>query len=287
MHQHGAALLLVLWLVALLAVMVGAFAFSARTEHLLGRSAVDAVRAQQAARAGLEYALTRTGSAEDALAWWPDGREHRWQFEGIEVSVFITDELGKVDINMASPQLLTDLIRAVGAEPAEAARIAGAIVDWRDDDDLTQPSGGAETADYAAAGRPYGAKNAPFESVAELQQVLGMSAPLYALLAPNITVYSRNPQPDATFAPAAVLSALGLDAANVLAARNAWQPGSGQMLTLPNAVGRSAGTFGIVSRARLAHGYETNLRAVVRTGPGPLPGSAYTVLSWEEGSLLR
>lgn len=285
--MRGAALLLVLWLVALLAALIGAFAFAARTEQLLGRSAADAVVAQQAARAGLEYALTRVGPATDEHAWWPDGRSYPFRIGGVEVSVQVVDEQGKVDLNQASPALLSALLQAVGQEQAQAGPLAGAIVDWRDADSLTQPGGGAEDADYAAAGRPYGARDGPFESTSELQQVLGMTPELYAALAPTITIHSRNPSPDPAFAPGPVLTALGLDAPTIIAAREAWQPGIGGLPPLPQGVGRSAGTFGIVSRARLAHGYETTLRAVVRAGPGALPGAGYTVLAWEEGSLLR
>ena len=40
----------------------------------------------------------------------------------------------------------------------------------------------------------------------------------------------------------------------------------------------------VVSRARLADGRETSLRTVVRAGASPVPGSAYTLLRWEEGA---
>src|SRR5690606_23169734 len=56
---RGAALLLVLWLVALLAALVGAFAMIAQVEHLQGQVLSRGVVARQAARAGLEYALSR------------------------------------------------------------------------------------------------------------------------------------------------------------------------------------------------------------------------------------
>ncbi|MDO5505309.1 MAG: type II secretion system protein GspK [Pseudoxanthomonas suwonensis] len=284
-RQNGAALLLVLWLVALLAALIGAFAFAARTEQLLGRATVDAAVAQQAARAGLDYALSRTGQAGEAHVWWPDGRANVLQLGAIHVEVALVDEQGKVDLNQASHMLIAGLLRALDAEQPQV--LAGVIVDWRDEDSLTQPAGGAEDGDYAAAGRPYGAKDAPFESITELQQLLGMTPELYARLAPNVTVHSRNPDPDPTFAPPAVLTALGLDAAGIGARRAAWRPGPDAPPVVPGAVGRVGGTFGIVSRARLPHGYEGTLRAVVRTGPGGLPGAAYTVLSWEEGSLLR
>lgn len=283
-RARGAALLLVLWLVALLAALIGGFAFAARTEQLLGRGAADALIAQQAARGGLEYALGRVGEPTQPDAWWPDGRAYSVRVGDAQVEVALIDEQGKVDLNQASPALLLALLRALQLEPARAQALAGAIVDWRDADSLTQPGGGAEDTDYAAAGRPYGAKDAPFESVSELHQLLGMDRALYQALAPNVTVFSRNPAPDPAFAPAPVLTALGLDAPSIVAARQAWTPGSGALPPLPQGIGRSGGTFGIVSRARLPHGYQGTLRAVVRSGASGLPGAAYTVLWWEEGS---
>ena len=54
--MRGAALLLVMWLIALLAALVGAFALIARTEYLQGRVLVRGLVAENAARAGIEYA---------------------------------------------------------------------------------------------------------------------------------------------------------------------------------------------------------------------------------------
>jgi type II secretory pathway component PulK len=71
---HGAALVLVLWLIALMTALVGAFALSARVEHLQQRVLDDDARGQERARAGLEYALTAPvrRSAAGALARrWP------------------------------------------------------------------------------------------------------------------------------------------------------------------------------------------------------------------------
>ena len=62
-------------------------------------------------------------------------------------------------------------------EPS-AARLVDAIGDWKDADDLRRPNG-AEAADYQAAGSPYLPANALFETVPELQRVLGMTPALY------------------------------------------------------------------------------------------------------------
>lgn len=280
--MRGAALLLVLWLITLLAALVGAFALTARIENQQGRMLGRGLVADQAARAGLDYALTRLASDDPARQWRPDGRAYAWRFHDVALELRIVDETGKVDLNAADGALLAALLRVVGAEQDVATRVAGAIVDWRDGDDFVQVGGGAESADYAAAGRPYGAKNAPFESVAEVEQVLGMTPALFDAVAPHLTLYSRLPTPDPQFAAAEVLQAMGVDADPVLAARDeAAAQIAGALL------GAGSGTYSVESRARLAAGTTARVRAVVRIGPGAVPGTAYSVLRWEEGASPR
>ena len=294
MKARGAALLLVLWLVAMLTALVGSFALAARTEHLQGQVLARGVEAQALARAGLEYAIWRLTRDDRRLRWMADGREYRWEpgppGPGGAVSVRITDEQGKVDLNMADAELLSALLQAAGLARDEAAAIAAAILDWRDVDALTQPGGGAEDRDYAAAGRHYGAADAPFASVAELEQVLGMTPALYARIAPSLTVYSGRPVPDPAFAPATVLAALGYDADAVRARREAWSPDSGapppQLTPGQPLVADNSGTYSIESRARV-RGRTAVLRVVVRSGGNGLPGSAWTPLRWEEGASPR
>ncbi len=280
--QRGAALLLVLWLITLLAALVGAFALTARIEQQQGRVLYRGVAADQAARAGLEYALTRLAMDDPALQWQPDGRPYAWRFHDVAVDVRIVDETGKVDLNAADGTLIAALLQATGAEPDVALQVAGAIVDWRDGDDFVQITGGAEAADYASAGRPYSAKNAPFESVAEVEQVLGMTPALFEAVSPYLTIYSRLPSPDPQFAAAPVLQAMGVEADPILAAREA----VGAQL-VGALLGSGSGTYSIESLARLPEGRSARLRAVIRTGGGAVPGTAYSVLRWEEGASPR
>ena len=277
--MRGAALLLVLWLVALLTALVGAYALTARIEALQGRVGSRGAMAQEIARAGMEYALVRVADRNPETHWQPNGRAYAWRFDGHDVQVRIIDETGKVDLNQADVPLLSRLMQVLGEPPDASDALAAAIVDWRDADDLGQPVGGAEDGDYAAAGRPYGAKVAPFETIAELEQVLGMTPDLYARLEPFLTLYSGRGQPDATYAQGPVLVAMGMDATAWLAQREA--AGAAGALQL---VGTGSGTYSIESRARLADGREASLRTVVRAGASPVPGSAYTLLRWEEGA---
>ena len=187
----------------------------------------------------------------------------------------VVDELGKVDLDMADANLLAALLRQLGSDPQQAMRVAGAIVDWRDADNLSQPVGGAEDPAYASAGLAWGAKDAAFDSVAELEQVLGMRPALYAAAAPHLTMYSGNGTPDANIADGIVLAAMGLDQHSAPIDADAPPAGAG------------SGTYSIDSRARLPDGRSAHLSVVLRMGGNALPGSTYTPLRWQAGSDAR
>ncbi|QOY63923.1 general secretion pathway protein GspK [Lysobacter sp. H21R4] len=280
-------------MIVLLTALVGAFAMTARVEHMQGQVLARGINAQGAARAGLEYALHRLAQSDPRVQWHPDGRPYEWEYAGAQVQVRIVAEGGKVDLNHADATLMAGLLRALGSDPGEATRLAGAIIDWRDPDSLSQPAGGAEDADYAAAGRAYGAKDAEFESIAELEQVLGFTPALYAKIAPHVTVYSRSLRPDPAFAAAPVLDAMGMDGERIVAGRGVVDPATGLPMAgggaSPGLGGGSAagGTYSIDSRAQLADGRRSLLRAVVLTNPPVGPGPAYTTLYWEEGASPR
>src|SRR3970282_2169673 len=138
------------------------------------------------------------------------------------------------------------------------------IADWGDTAVLSQPAGGGEDPDYANAGLPYGAKDAEFESIAELQQVLGFTPATYARLEPHVTVFSGRARPDPAFASAEVLDALGMNGQDVIARRRPWYPASGFPAPGIGAAdplnAGASGTYSIDSRAQLADGRVAVLR---------------------------
>jgi len=280
-RNGGAALLLVMWLIALLAALIGAFALTARIERLQERVLSQGAVASEAARAGLEMALVRLDDPDPRRHWVPDGRLYHWHYAGMPVDVRVVDEQGKVDINAADPGLLAGLFRAVAVPADQATRLASAMVDWRDADQLTQPQGGAEDPEYASAGLPYGAKDAPFETIAEAEQVLGMTPAIYARVAPYLTVFTGNATPNTAFAAGPVLTAMGLDGAALVSAREAQRPAAGEL------VAGNGGTYSIQSMARLQKGRTAAITGVVRSGGNGTPGSAYTALDWTEGATAR
>lgn len=287
-RDRGAALLLVLWLLALMTGIVAVFALGARTEALQGRFLSRSTAARLAAEAGVELAALHLQGIDPAQRWVPDGRPNTFQFEGYQIEVAVLDESAKIDLNVATPDLLIGLMTAVGTDYDRARQVAGAIADFRDPDDLLTPEGGAEDPQYASAGLPYGAKDRPFESVSELRQVLGMDSTLYEQLRPHVTVYTGLARPSPTFATLPVLQAMGLPAdevALILAQRALPQPGQpppdpGQIGSL---AAQGTGTYSISSLATRSDGTRAQIQTAFRIGSGGAFGQLYLPLSWRVG----
>lgn len=287
-RARGAALLLVIWLLLLLAGVVTLFAFSARIEALQGSALRVRFAGQMAAEAGIEIAALRMAEADPTRRWFPDGRPNAFDYGGYRLEVSVRDESARVDINAADANLLAALMQAVGIEEARALQLSGAIQDWRDPDDLLALGGGAEDPDYAAADLDYGAKDAPFHTVSELQQVLGMDPDTYRRLAPYLTVYTAAPRPQPDFAEPPVLQALGMapaDAAAWIEARSAWQPGQ-PMPLMPGGgtlAAAGSGTYSVASRAIRRDGTAVEVHGTLRIGAVAGFGQLYAPLAWRVG----
>jgi general secretion pathway protein K len=307
----------------------GGIAFGAEIEGLLTaesgagaglRAALEARPEIQAAQEAQEAQEAEAAEAGDPGApvlsdgaWRVDGTVYAWAYGGGELRIAVTGEAGKIDLNGAPDELLYGLFLSacwtgdggelggavlgggelLGLDEDSAAALVDAVRDFADADDLVRLNG-AEDRDYAAAGLAWGAKDAPFEAVAELQQVLGVTAPLYAAIAPALTVHTGAKGVDARLAPREVLLALagsgggaGGGTATVddyLAARAEAPAGAA-----PAFLGAETGGGGARSRARvytihaeaqLPSGAVFARDAIVRLGRG---AQATRIEAWRQG----
>jgi len=296
MRQRGVALILVIWVIALMSVLLGSFALIARTENLESRHLFDGTTARYAAEAGLERTIYELRNPDPNTRWVGDGRPYQFDFDTAHVEVAITDETGMIDLNTADDALLQGLFMSVGVDPDSAVALSDAIQDWRDADDIPRPRG-AEAAEYQAAGLAYTPRNAPFQTDSEVQQVFGMNYDLYTRIEPAITIYSGGSVPNAAFAPFEVLMAMpGMTqelAQQIIAARQQLPPGqiATAGLTLPDGtpiMANSGGnTYTIKSRATLANGASALIDASIRLGGVGVGGRPYTVLRWRDDEASR
>jgi general secretion pathway protein K len=180
-RERGGALLTVLWLAAALAAIAFSVATSVRSETDRVGSASDGLRAWYLAE----------GSVERGIQWmlWgpsvtnPDGSP-RWRpnlprmvmhYPSGDAVVEMIPESAKLNINTASADDLTRVVTVVSGDPARAAQIVAAIVDWR----------GASASPtmfdqyYLTLGPTFRARHASFQEIEELLLVQGMTPELF------------------------------------------------------------------------------------------------------------
>ena len=289
-RQGGVALVLVLWVITLLAVIAGNFAFSMRGEAQIARNLLVNAQAKMRADAGVQLAwFELMKPLADPQRWQANGIAHEFMMDGTMVRVSILDESGKIDLNTAPDELLKGLFKSAGLSEEASATLLNTVLDWRSPGNLKRLNGAKEE-QYRAAGKNYGPPNAPFETVDELQRLLGMSPELYSRLAPALTVYSRQPGINPVFASREVLLAIpGINPAVVeqfllqrqdsLATGQPVLPFAGASTFASASTGLSA--YSVRSEATMADGTSFVRQTMVRLTPDPkLP---VVVLTWSEG----
>lgn len=290
MHQqHGVALLIVLWVLVLLSIISGTLALLAKAENLEARTLFDDSRARMGALAGIQRAVYEMRNPDLETKWIPDGRPYSFNLGDMEVTVALTDETGKIDLNSASEQVKLNLFMGHGLDPVSAQAIVDAIEDWRDPDEFIRPAG-AEANEYDAAGLPWAPPNAAFATVEELQQVLGMTYALYSQIEPGITVFSGRGDVNAAFAPVeSLLSFPDIDqslAQQLMEQRSEFDGTNPQPITLPDgstAIAQGGGlTFSVQARATLNNRAWTQVEGTFRLGTDLL-GRPYRIVRWQEG----
>ncbi len=255
MRRRGFALLIVLWTLVPVSILFLTLAGVARSDSHLTFNLRNAAKLQAAADGGINSALFGLLRASTATA------PLKLRLGDAVVAVRIISLAGLVNPNTATADLLRALLQRVGADPAQAVRIAAAIADWRTPGQAAQLAG-LKTAAYRAAGLDYGPPGAPFESLAELRDVLGMTPALYDALLPALTLFTDRP-PEPAFAPPIVRAALS-------------------DLGIPARSGEGGNVFRIIAEAAGPDGSRAERSAVILFGPSPT-GRPWTILDWVTG----
>ncbi len=256
-HPRGFALLIVLWSVVLLALLATGIAAAGRSDAQLAANIRRAAAAQQAADGGVFAAVFHAEDAP-ARAWPVDGTRREERFGPYTLTLTVADESRKLNPNYTPPALLAAVLTASGADPTQAAAIAGAIGQWH-------APGNRDATDilYRTAGLSAAPTGQPFRSVDELGLVLGMTPALLDRLRPHFSVYARGALDFAQADPVIRNAVLGL---------NGGQP--------PPAPGARPAVLEITADAQGGDGSRFVRHAVVETG-ADRTGRLFRVVQWD------
>lgn len=189
--QNGAALIVVLWSVAIMGTLTMIFTSQSRLTLQVSNNIENGLEAEMLAEAGLYRAIGELVTDRDLFG--SDSLSEPWNNSS---SMFLDvgmgtgtyrlshpnlqepgseqygamDESGKLNINIATREQLLQL-------PGMTPEIADALIDWRDENETPEPFG-AEAEYYAQLEEPYLPKNANFDSVEELLLVRDITVEL-------------------------------------------------------------------------------------------------------------
>lgn len=182
--SRGSVLILVLWICFGLVSLTLYFAQSMSAELRAANYRTETIAVEQTIAGAIryvEYVLSQYGKNGQApystdyeceqvyvgdTQFWLIGRDP--DERPLEYPVFgLVDEASKLNINTATRTMLEAL-------PGMTPELAGAIIDWKDEN-FDQTENGAEDETYARLEPARRTKNAPFESIDELRLVYGAS----------------------------------------------------------------------------------------------------------------
>lgn len=195
-NPEGIALLIVLWVMAILSVLVLEFSFAMRTEVNIAKNYKEELQLYALAKGGVQRAIAelvfkhdrgvqqmrKTLKLEevppDKKEWMTDGRPYLLSFDQAVCELRIMSEAGKIDINTVSENTLRKVVGNLGLQGEERDIVADSIMDWRDPDDFYRVNG-AENDYYQSLKEPYTCKNGNLDSIEELLLVRGVTPELF------------------------------------------------------------------------------------------------------------
>ena len=204
-QQSGFILVATLWILAALAALTVIFSIYLSTSSRALRLEDETVQTEALLSAAIELTAYRLLLGKDDER--PAQGAFRLQLGNDELDVSFLTEASRIDLNAAPKDMIANFFTVLGAQGDAAQEYAERVVAWR-----KKPSGSvgaqSEEALYAAAGRGYPPRLAPFVHVDELALVLGPPPGLVDRALPFVTVFSGAAGVDVLTAAPEVVAAL-------------------------------------------------------------------------------
>lgn len=195
-NEEGFVLVSVVMVLAAVSAILATAILQTRANAALARTRADLVNLQGMAdgiarllahdlAVARTYRLAGLGLPEDGSTVACSLPSGRMAFLSLE------DQGRLIDLNRTPRPAMEEAFRFLGIPDATALALGAEIADYRDADDVPEPNGGAELAQYRARGLPYGPRNGPFLSIDEIERLPSMKPDIAARLQPALTVYNE------------------------------------------------------------------------------------------------
>jgi general secretion pathway protein K len=321
-HSEGAALLAVLWLAAALSAIAFTLANTVRGEIERSSTDADGLKAYYLAAGAIDRMLVYIESGPAFSG--PDGKP---RFQPLQTHVLQLNyptgvarveyipENSKLNVNLAQPPELTNLVLALGVDPGRAQAIVAGLIDWRSG----TPGGSFSELDqyYLSLTPSFRARHASLQEIEELLLVRGITPDIFygsytrdaeGRLIPHnglrdcLSVYGSNGALDVNTVTPEVMSAVGVPpetAAAIVALRKLAPIQNMAQLAAFNNGGRGTARLGMTSgtivtlrataQLRLANGQLSDLHRTVSAMVkllGPDWNPPFHIMRWYDNTAI-
>ena len=177
-QDRGYALIVALMAVAAFAYV--SFQVLAANEGALSETSAAADRARLIAAADAAVLIAIHGLSEDdpSARWGARGEPRHLDFNGVDLTVSVEDERGKVPLAGLDDNQARALFAGAGASGGQLDALVSEFADWRDQWRASE-----------AAGAPAASQIHRFRALGELMMLKDMSLDLYDQILPSVTVF--------------------------------------------------------------------------------------------------
>ena len=206
-RKNGFALLVVIWGIGLISLLVLSFVSNSHSRLITAYNKVYSEKASLILDGIIN--ITSANILKDSLSTDASNTQLNYnnnfktcKFDEAAIAITISSENGKVDLNLASRELLIRVFTGLALNKKVAEQISDNIINYRTD------KSSLSILSPANQKKPFLPKHSIFESVMELDQVEGIDQDLFKKIIPIFTVHSRNTGIDPSKAPPALFAIL-------------------------------------------------------------------------------
>jgi general secretion pathway protein K len=202
--QRGFVVVVVLWMVAMIAALLLIYVnFVVNTGNLVA-TVTQRVQTEALMRAAVELTAFQLGKSKDSER--PTHGTVETRLGPTQLQIAFRSESARIDLNMASKELLVGLMQGLGTSSDDAQSYADRIIAWHTA--AKSGSDDAENSYYLGSGLGYTPRHAPFPTTDELWLVQGIPPALIERMIPFVTVFSNLASVNVVDAAPEVLAAL-------------------------------------------------------------------------------